>query len=384
MADLVEQRGKGASRAEQAITRAGEENRRALLTLTDPKPVSKVTVLWRTGAQAATIGIFVLLFIAALYFGRPVLLPVMAAATIGLMLGPLSAHADRWRIPPLITAIVLWLLVVGVFYGVIALLASPLVDWVAKAPEIGRNIKEKLHILDRPIAALSDLRVAILGPGKDNANVNFDMAGFLQGALLFVTPALGQIVIFFGALFFYLLGRNKLRHVLVAFFDERDARLRTLKIMNDIEHNLTSYLSVVAIINFVVGLIAAIIAYFVGLPSPPAWGVLGFILNFIPYIGALMMELILLAVGLITFPTLTHALIAPLLYLGFTILEGHFVTPSIMGRKLTLSPLLVFLALVFWTWLWGPVGAFLAVPIVIIMLVIFNHLFPDEEPALPD
>src|SRR5262249_33649059 len=111
--------------------------------------------------------------------------------------------------------------------------------------------------------------------------------------------------------------------------------------------------------------------------------VLGFILNFIPYLGALLMELILLAVGLVTFPTLTQALVAPVLYLAFTTLEGHFVTPTIMGRRLTLSPLLIFFALVFWTWLCGPVGACLAVPILIMMLVASSHLFPDEDPALP-
>jgi predicted PurR-regulated permease PerM len=201
--------------------------------------------------------------------------------------------------------------------------------------------------------------------------------------LIIVTPAIGQIFVFFGTLFFFLLGRARLRHVLIAFFENRDSRLRTLKILNDIEHNLTNYLSVVALINLCVGIAATLITYFVGLPNAIAWGVLAFILNFIPYIGALMMEGVLLAVGLVTFPTLTHALIAPLLYLGFSTLEGHFITPSIMGRRLTLNPLTVFLALIFWTWLWGPMGAFLAVPLLIVALVATTHLFPQDEPTLP-
>jgi len=140
---------------------------------------------------------------------------------------------------------------------------------------------------------------------------------------------------------------------------------------------------VVAIINFVVGLGASLIAYFIGLPNAIAWGVLAFILNFIPYIGALIMEAVLLAVGLVTFPTLAQALIAPVLYFGFTTLEGHFITPSIMGRRLALNPLTVFLALIFWTWLWGPIGAFLAVPLLIVALVAINYLFPQEERVLP-
>jgi predicted PurR-regulated permease PerM len=171
--------------------------------------------------------------------------------------------------------------------------------------------------------------------------------------------------------------------VLVIFFDQRDARLRTLKIMNDIEHNLTGYLSIVAIINVAVGLCGGAAAWVAGLPDPVAWAVLGFILNFIPYIGALIMEAALFMVGLVTFPTLTQALIAPLIFLALATLEGHFVTPSIMGRRLTLNPLTVFLSLIFWTWLWGPIGAFLAVPLLIMALVVIDHLFPEEGRELP-
>jgi predicted PurR-regulated permease PerM len=180
-----------------------------------------------------------------------------------------------------------------------------------------------------------------------------------------------------------LLGRSQLRRVVVAFFDEREARLRTLKIMNDIEHNLTGYLSVVAVINVAVGICGGVAAWVAGLPDPLAWAVLGFILNFIPYIGALIVEVAMFMVGLVTFPTLTHALLAPLLFLALATLEGHFVTPSIIGHRLTLNPLTVFLSLVFWTWLWGPVGAFLAVPLLIMALVVIGHLFREDEPDLP-
>jgi predicted PurR-regulated permease PerM len=198
-----------------------------------------------------------------------------------------------------------------------------------------------------------------------------------------VTPAVGQTLIFFGTLFFMLLGRSRMRRVLVAFFDERESRLRALKIMNDIERSLTGYLSIVTLINIAIGLCGGFAAWVTGLPDPVAWAVLAFILNFIPYIGALTMEAALFLVGLVTFPTLTHALIAPLLFLAFATLEGHFITPGIMGHRLTLNPLTVFLSLVFWTWLWGPVGAFLAVPLLIVGLVVVDHLFPEEEPELP-
>jgi predicted PurR-regulated permease PerM len=381
VADVTE-RAETRGRDDPTVHRAGP-HRQFTLGLTDPLPLAEVSNLWRVAAQAATIGMFAIAWIAALYFARPILLPATTAVVIGLMLGPLSSRADRAGVPVLVTAIVLWIVVVLAFYALIMLLGAPIVDWLGKAPEIGANIKEKLHVLDRPLAAIDGLRQALMPKGKEDQGVGIDILSMVQPTLLFITPAIGQMVIFFGTLFFFLLGRLQLRHVLVVFFDKREARLRMLKIMNDVEHNLTSYLSVVAIINSVVGLAAGLIAYFTGLPNPVAWGVLGFILNFIPYIGALIMELILLALGLVTFPTLSHALIAPALYLAFSTLEGHFITPGIMGRRLTLNPLVVFLSLVFWTWLWGPIGAFLAVPILIVLLVIVSHVFPKSSLSLP-
>jgi predicted PurR-regulated permease PerM len=352
------------------------------LAVSDPQPMTEVARFWRTAAQSATIGMFAISLVVALSLARPLLLPVASAFVVTMMLGPLSARAERYKVPSLVSAIILWLLVIAVFYGVIVLLAAPVVDWIRKAPDIGRNIQEKLHLLDRPIAALQELRDALL-PSEKKGGLGVDIMSFVQPALLVVTPAIGQTFIFFGTLFFMLLGRSKLRRVLVVFFDEREARLRTLKIMNDIEHNLTGYLSIVVVINIAVGICGGLAAWVAGLPDPVAWAVLGFILNFIPYIGALIMEAGLFMVGLVTFPTLTLALLAPLLFLALATLEGHFITPSIMGRRLTLNPLTVFLSLVFWAWLWGPVGAFLAVPLLIMALVVVDHLFPEDEPELP-
>ena len=352
------------------------------LAVTDPQPMPEVARFWRTAAQSATIGMFIILLVVALSLARPVLLPVASAFVVTMMLGPLSARAERYKIPSLLSAIVLWLLVIAVCYGVIILLGAPAVDWIGKAPEIGRSVQEKLHVLDRPLAALQEMRDALL-PSDKKGSLGIDIMSFVQPALLVVTPAIGQTFIFFGTLFFMLLGRSQLRRVVVAFFDEREARLRTLKIMNDIEHNLTGYLSVVAVINVAVGICGGVAAWVAGLPDPLAWAVLGFILNFIPYIGALIVEVAMFMVGLVTFPTLTHALLAPLLFLALATLEGHFVTPSIIGHRLTLNPLTVFLSLVFWTWLWGPVGAFLAVPLLIMALVVIGHLFREDEPDLP-
>jgi predicted PurR-regulated permease PerM len=361
----------------------GERGWREIVAIEDFELRGLTPQAWRAAARAATIGIFVILLFVALSLARPIALPVTAAFVVTLMLSPLSERAEYYRVPSLLTAIVLWLLVVAIFYAVIMLVSSPVVDWVNRAPDIGRSIQDKLSLFDRPLNALREMRDALL-PSDQGKGFNLDLLGIVQQAVAVVTPAAMQVLIFFVALFFMLFGRRRLRLMTVAFFQDREARLRALKIMSSIEHNLNSYLGVVAVINAGVGIGAGIIAAAVGLPDPVAWGVLGFVMNFIPYIGAAIMELGMFLVGLVTFPTLAHALIAPLFYIGMGILEGQFITPSLIGRRLTLNPLTVFLSLVFWAWLWGPVGAFLAVPILIIAMVAAVHVFPNEAPDLPD
>jgi predicted PurR-regulated permease PerM len=361
----------------------GPARRRWPLAILDPDPLTAMPRVWRGAAQAATIGIFIILFLGALAAARPIVVPVAAAFVVTMMLGPLSQRADRYGVPTPVTAIVLWLVVAAVFHGLIMVLSAPVVDWISKAPDITRSIHDKLAVLERPLAALRTLRNAVL-PSQAGQGLNVDIVAIAQKAVAVATPAIGQIVIFFVALFFMLLGWRRVRHVLVGFFHAPDARLRALKVINDVEHNLTGYLSVVAVINVGVGIGAGLLAWAVALPDALAWGVLGFILNFIPYIGALIMELAMFMVGLVTFSSLTHALIAPLAFLALAIVEGQFITPSILGRHFTLNPLTVFLSLVFWTWLWGPLGAFLSMPILIMALVAFAHLLPKHEPALPD
>jgi predicted PurR-regulated permease PerM len=353
------------------------------LELTDPKPITDVSGVWRSAAQFATVGIFLIALGVVLEIARPILLPVMSAIIIGMMFGPLVSRAAKFGIPSGVTAVVILLMSIGALYGIVELVSLPVTQWAADAPKIADSMRGKLEAFNKPLTMLQDLRKAIAPEGADKGGLSFGVMDLLQPAALFVTPALGQMVIFFGTLFFFLLGRAKIRKLIVVLFDDREDRLRSLRILNDIERNLTGYLSVVSVIFLCMGLITVAISYAVGLPSPWTWGALAFILNFIPYVGAIVMVLILFLVSLITFPTIGAALLAPALYIAAATLEGHFVTPSIVGKHLTLGPLTVFLTLVFWTWLWGPVGAFLAVPILIVFMVAFNHLFPKDESVIP-
>jgi predicted PurR-regulated permease PerM len=119
------------------------------------------------------------------------------------------------------------------------------------------------------------------------------------------------------------------------------------------------------------------------MPNPAGLGALAATLNFFPIIGPVAMFVILAAVGVMAFATLGAGLIAAACFVGITFLEGHFVTPTIIGRRLELNALAVFMALAFWTWLWGPMGGFLSSPLLIVALVLKEHLMPVDVPQLP-
>jgi predicted PurR-regulated permease PerM len=243
----------------------------------------------------------------------------------------------------------------------------------------------KLRVLDYPLAVLHDIKAAIMptaatGPTVAVESSPAELVGTVVGA---VTPAVGQFVVFFGTLIFFLISNLELRHRLIVAFGTRAARLRVMRIWNDIEDNLVGYVGLVTMINIVLGVVTAVVLYLIGFPNPLTFGLLTIGLNFIPYIGPAIVAAVLFGVGLVAMPTLYQAALAPALFVAIATLEGHFITPSLVGRRLTLSPFLVFLALVFWTWLWGPIGAFLAVPLLIVSFVVLAHLFPREVMNLP-
>jgi predicted PurR-regulated permease PerM len=193
-----------------------------------------------------------------------------------------------------------------------------------------------------------------------------------------------QITLFFVTLIFFLATQIDFRRYMASFFTTREGKLRFIRIANDIEEHLATYVATVTIINFCLGVVVALGAWLFGLPNPIILGLVAMTLNYIPYIGAACTTLILLGVGLVSFASLGYALVPPAAFVGAATIEGQFITPTVLGHRLTLNPLAVLLALAFWAWLWGPMGAFLAVPLTIVILVTMTHLFPPDESKLPD
>jgi predicted PurR-regulated permease PerM len=350
----------------------------------EPEPPESTDDIWLPAAQVATVGIFVLLFVAALYMCRPVLLPVVAAMVVGTTLAPIVKGAARHRISPWVTAIALGVVLVAAAALAVTLLAQPVSEWITKAPDIGAAIRQKLYVLDRPLAALRELQEVLRPSAVNQVAIEPSQWGVVTPVIAAVTPAVVEITLFFVTLIFFLATQMDFRRYTVSFFATRNAKLRFIRITNDLESYLASYVAVVTVINFGLGVVVAIGAWLFGLPNPILFGMLAMALNYIPYIGAACMTLILLGVGLVSFPSLTFALVPAAAFVAVATIEGQFITPTVLGRSLTLNPLVVLLALAFWAWLWGPMGAFLAVPLTIVALVVLHHLFPPDEDKLPE
>jgi predicted PurR-regulated permease PerM len=214
---------------------------------------------------------------------------------------------------------------------------------------------------------------------------SFQMPKFewVQPTIEFLSPTFTEFLLFFVTLILFIASWRDLRRAMIMTFSDHEARLRTLRILNEIEIHLGNYLLTVTLINVGVGVAAGVVCALTGMPNPAGLGALAATLNFIPIIGPVAMFAILVVVGLVTFPTVSGGLMAALAFGGITFLEGHFVTPTIIGRRLALNALAVLLALAFWTWLWGPMGAFLSSPLLIVALILKEHLLPQDSPQLP-
>jgi predicted PurR-regulated permease PerM len=343
------------------------------------------SIIRRTDLVAfALISLLVISVVAVLYVAKAFFLPVVAAFVVGTMLSPAAGFLERHRIPRALSAV---LIVSAVCAGVtfmVGLISSPAMEWSAHLPELAGRFKDKLHIFDRPLALWHELQ-NMIGAADAFSTAPFQMPKleWVQPALEFLSPTFTEFLLFFATLVLFIASWRDLRRALILMFASHDSRLRALRVLNAIEDHLGVYLLTVTLINMGVGITTGLICWAAGMPNPAGLGALAATLNYLPIIGPVAMFTILTLVGLIAFSAISAGLIAPLAFVGITFLEGHFITPTIVGRRLELNALAVFIALAFWTWLWGPMGGFLSSPILIVALILRDHLSPSSSPQLP-
>lgn len=331
----------------------------------------------------ALVGLLAISVLAVLYFAKAFFLPVVMAFVVGTMLSPAASFLERYRIPRSVAAVSIVAAVGAGTTFMVGLIASPVMQWSTRLPEVASQLKDKLHVLDRPLALWQQLQ-SMLGGSQSLPSFPTPKFEWVQPTLEFLTPTFAEFLLFFATLILFVASWRDLRRALIMTFGDRDARLRTLRILNEIEEHLGNYLLTVTVINAGVGVATGLICALTGMPTPAGLGALAATLNFIPIVGPVAMFAILTVVGMIALPTLGGGVMAAIAFGGLTFLEGHFITPTVIGRNLALNTLAVFLALAFWTWLWGPMGAFLSSPLLIVALVVKEHLLPPDQPQLPD
>ncbi len=333
----------------------------------------------------ALVALLLICVVGVLYAAKAFFLPITMAFIVGTMLSPAASLLGRYRIPRSAAAV---LIVAAAGAGItfmIGLISSPLVEWSNKLPELGARFKDKMHVFDRPLSLWHELQ-GMLGGSTDplTSSIQIPKVEWVQPTLEFLSPTFTEFLLFIATLILFIASWKDLRRALIMTFGDRTARLRALRIINEIEEHLGNYLLTVTMINAGVGIATGLICAITGMPNPAGLGALAATLNFIPIIGPVAMFVVLVGVGMVAMPTLAGGLVAPLAFAGIAFLEGHFITPTIIGRRLALNALAVFLALAFWTWLWGPMGAFLSSPLLIVALIMKEHLMPVDSPQLPE
>jgi predicted PurR-regulated permease PerM len=332
----------------------------------------------------ALTGLFVLAVFYTIYFMRSVLLPIVLALLLSYLLRPIVRGLAQLKIPlPMGAAFLLIGLLGLVGYGISAL-ATPTAEWLQKAPAGFTELQRKLLPVKKSVAQVAQATGEIEKLTSSNAeNKTVEVKHHPITETLFMrTPEFIASAVLLVILLYFLLTYDqvfiaKLVKLLPTLSDKKMA----VGIAYGIESQISRYLFTITAINACLGFAVGTAVGLLGLPNPVMWGVMVALFNFVPYLGALT-GIICMSIGaVLSFDSLGYAFVFPAVYLAFGTLEGSFITPWVMGRSLTLNPLIILLSLTFWGWMWGIVGIILAVPILAAFKIFCAHIKPMEPLA---
>ncbi|HWO12053.1 MAG TPA: AI-2E family transporter [Polyangiaceae bacterium] len=319
----------------------------------------------------AMLGTFLIGLGAVLYLARIVFIPLTFALMLSFLLSPAVTWLERQRLPRSVGAalIVLALLGAGGFAGV--QLATPAADWIARSPGVLQTLERKVRPWRRPVKNVSELaqrveRITQVDERKAPTEVTLEKPSILSHALDTVWAVAAGCLVTLFALYFTLLTGEVLLARVIAWVPDLNQR-RTAEVIVSIQQGMSRYLRTVFGINAVLGLAVALALYVLGMPNPFLWGALALLVNFVPYVGPFVGILTVGAVSLASFEDTTRSLLPPLVYLAIASVEGNVITPLILGRTCELDPLVIFVWLLLWGWLWGIAGAIVAVPLLMLI-----------------
>ncbi len=329
-------------------------------------------------------GLFILAIFYTIYFMRSILLPIVLALLLSYLLRPIVRGLARLKIPlPVGAALILVGLLLLVGYGISAL-ATPTAGWLQKAPAGLTELQRKLLPVKQSVAQVAQATGEIERLASTNAEtktVEVKKHPITEMFFMHTPEFIASGVLSVILLYFLLVYDQVFIAKLVKLLPTLSNKKAAVGIAHDIESQVSRYLFTITAINSCLGLAVGTAVALLGLPNPLMWGVMVALLNFIPYLGALAGIICMTVGAVLSFDSLGYALLFPAVYLALGVLEGSFITPWVMGRSLTLNPVIILLSLTFWGWMWGIVGIILAVPILAAFKIFCAHIKPMEPLA---
>jgi predicted PurR-regulated permease PerM len=331
---------------------------------------------WRWAERISLIGIFIVATLYVLFVMRSIFVPVVTAWVFGAILRPAVDRVETAGLPRTLAVVATATVALLILLAIIGLLSAPLTYWLSHTEELASLIKEKIELLGEPLSIFDEIGQTLSGSSDPAAapSASYDGATIVSSIISALSPVVTQFMLFFFAMIFWMLYADNIKTAVASIFSQDHLRQTARTVLDESESRVSQYFGTLVLVNLVLGIVAGVLAWAVGLPNPLLWAVLAGVLNFIPYLGPVVTIFTFFVVGLITFPSHLDALIAPAAWIVINTLEGSVITPMIVGRRYTINPFLVFLAIAFWAWMWGPIGAFLAVPVLIFVNVLQRHV----------
>ena len=312
----------------------------------------------------------------ALRAGAEFFLPVTAALVVAIALVPMLEWFERRGVPSKAAAgmcIVIFMLIMAFAIGSIMI---PAMDWLVRVPErIGRVQEALAPVLDlyKSLDKYIDrIFSQIAVSGESVRSVRVETPNSMLGLLTASAPhALIQLFFALLVVFFFLAGWTGMRRKTITSRGSFEGAMTTARVIQQVVEATSTYIGTITVINVALGALTALILWALGMDSPVMWGGIVAVANYVPYLGPIVSALLLFLGGLMTFPDVWSAMLPPIIFIGLHVVEANAMTPMIVGKKLTINPLLILVSLSFWAWVWGTTGALLAVPLLIIMNTIF-------------
>jgi len=314
----------------------------------------------------------------ALRAGAEFFLPVTAALVIAIALVPLLEWFERRGMPSALAALICVLLFIAVANIAVAAIVLPASEWVRLLPERIGRIRETLNPLFDVYASLErfvDDVVQQFGSSSRAASrtVTVETPNSLIDLIATSAPhALVQMFFAILVIFFFLAGWTRMRKRTITTRTSFDGAMTTARVIQQVVDATSTYLGTITLVNVTMGAVVAFVLYMLEMPTPLMWGGIVAVLNYIPYLGPIASVLLLALGGLMAFADPWYAMLPALSFAAIHLIEANLITPLIVGRRLTINPLLILVALSFWGWVWGTTGALLAVPLLIIMKTILD------------